>query len=307
MPKWLERELRAGGAKNPYALMKAADINKGDSKETVSRKMSRFSKGVHRRKRRKRQGMTAGEAAKTLVACLALLLISLGAKADEQRAGNFTYKYDVASATMTYCTLRGRAQSPWLEPIQSNVPIETSGSSTTVTAVTAGTNPFSAIAVGDVLIVYHDNTTDVRLVVAKTDADEVTVDVAVDWSAGYPFSWLQTTCGTTSTDGWLNVEGFEVVQMTVQYEAGDLDTLDVAWFCKEKGLGANAIRVYPGPSSDCGDGSLSGTVCTFASTGQGLTVRVPHNAFSQCRVGLKYGSSDGGTREQVTTTLSVAR
>jgi hypothetical protein len=146
---------------------------------------------------------------------------------------------------------------------------------------------------------------DVRVITAKATADSITVDTAVDWSAGHPFSWLNNTCGTGADDGWITVSGYHTVQMTVLYSAGDLGTLDVAFFCKEAGLGSAAVRVYPGPSSDCGDGTLSGTVCQFSTVGQGLSYKIPHNAFSQCRVSLAYGTSDGGTRESVTTTLSV--
>lgn len=240
---------------------------------------------------------------------LALLaLLALPAAAQEQRAANFTYKYDVASSSMTYCGLLGRSGNAWLDPIVSSVPIETSGSSTTVTAVTAGSNPFTNLAVGDVIYVVRDNgVREIRLITAKASADQVTVDTAVNWSDGFPFSWMNNTCGTGADDGWIHVGGWQTVELTVQYIAGDLDTLDVTWFCKEGALGSSDIRVYPGPSSDCGDGTLSGTVCQFASTGQGLSVKIPNNAFAQCRVGLKYGTTDGGTREEVTTTISVAR
>lgn len=312
MPKWLEKKLREGGADNPFAVMNAAGIDKGDSRKTVSRKMGQFANKVHRRKRRaKKRGATAGQAAKALVASLALLLLAPLALAQQpgvHHSGNFAYNYDVASSSLTYCKLTGQRTDPFGSPFSVAIPIETSGSSTTVSAVTASSEPFAQLAVGDVILVTRDNNSrDIRVITAKASDDQVTVDTAVDWSDGFPFSWLDLTCGTAATDGWIRVSDGGTVQLTVQYDAGDLDTLDVAWFCKEGALGSSAIRVYPGPSSDCGDGTLSGTVCTFATPGQGLSVKIPNNAFAQCRIGLKYGSTDGGTREQVTATVSVGR
>ena len=242
---------------------------------------------------------------KKLIVVSLLALLALPAVAQAQRAGNFTYKYDVASSSATYCAVLGRNGSSWLDPIVSSVPIETSGSSTTVSAVTAGTNPFTNLVAGDVILVSRDNgARDVRVVTAKASADEVTVETAVDWSAEFPFSWLNNSCGTGAEDGWISVDSFTTVQMTVQYDGGDLDTLDVQWFCRESALGSNPVRVYPGTDSDCGDGTLSGVLCTYSSPGAVTTVKINSNVFSECRIGLKYGSTDGGTRESVTATVS---
>ena len=235
-----------------------------------------------------------------------LTLLALPSAAQDQGSANFTYKYD-ATTTTTYCALLGGNGSPWFDPILVRVSIETSGSSTDVTAVTAGTNPFANMAVGDVIYVVRDNgARDIRIITTHTDADTIVVETAVDWSDGFFFSWMNTTCGTGATDGWINVTGWDTVQMTVQYDAGDLTTLDVSCFCKEAGLGSTGVRVYPGIASDCGDGTLNGTVCELASVGDVLAVKVTHNAFAYCRIGIG-GTVDGGTRDEVAATITVAR
>jgi hypothetical protein len=49
MPKWLEEKLVNSGVRNPYAVMNAAHIDKGDAVKSVSAKMSAFMKGKHKK------------------------------------------------------------------------------------------------------------------------------------------------------------------------------------------------------------------------------------------------------------------
>jgi hypothetical protein len=299
MPEWLKRKLREGGADNPYAVMNAAGVGEGDTKKTVKRKMSRFGKRVHRRKRR---GATAGQGAAALASCLLLLLLAgpSWAQSGGKGTADLVVGYDVASTTLTYAAHVGARGDPWADPFRVNIPIETSGASTSVTAVTATTLPFADLAVGDLLLVRRDNSvTDRVWITVKTDGDNVTVSSSVDWSAGYTFEWMDLTTGTGATDGWISVSGYKSVQMTVQYEAGDLAGLDVVWECKEASTFSGAVQVYPGPSDDCGYGTLNTNVCTYATLGDRQTVEITHNVYSYCRVGLAYRTSDGGTREDV--------
>lgn len=242
---------------------------------------------------------------------VALMLLALPVAAQDtgqHKAANFTYGYDVASATPTYCALVGLNGDPFGAFISGPGTIETSGSSTTVTGVNAADDVFAGVGLGDVIQVRRpDGTVDIRVVVTNADDDTITVETAIDLSAGFTWGYKTLRCGTTADDGWVNVSGYIIAQLSVQYTAGDLDTLDVAMFCREGALGSSSVRVYPGPSSDCGDGTLSGTVCTFATVGQGIAYKIPHNLFTACRVSLAYGSTDGGTREFVTTTISVGR
>lgn len=236
---------------------------------------------------------------------LALILLAPMSYAQGIKAGNFTYKYDVASATATYCATSGQ-NGPFGGFIPGVGTIETSGSSTTTTGVDGDQDVFEAVGVGDIIqVVFSNGNVLNRVVVTNADNDTITVETAWDLSAEYVWSYKSIACGTGVEDGWIGING-DTVQLTVQYEAGDLDTLDVAWFCREGAVGSSAIRVYPGAASDCGDGTLSGTYCTYATTGQGLSVKIANNIFSECRIALKYGSTDGGTREEVTATISAS-
>jgi hypothetical protein len=302
MPDWLKEKLRAGGADNPYAVMNAADIGKGDTKAQVKGKMSRFMKRVHRRKReRKSKGPTAGQVAEKMAILLAaLLLVSPTWAQDGKRTANLVVGFDVASTTMNYPAMVGARGDPWGDSFKVLIPIDTTGSSTTVDAVTAATAPFADLAVGDLLIVRRDNSvTDMVWITAKATDDQVTVSSAVDWSAGYVFEWRDLVSGTGTDSGWISISGFKSVQMTVQYEDGDLTGLDVVWECKEASYFSEPVQVYPGPSDTCGYGTLNTNVCTYSTTGDRQSVGLPVNLFSYCRVGLAYRTADGGTREDV--------
>jgi hypothetical protein len=300
MPEWLKTKLREGGADNPYAVMNAAGIDKGDSKKKVSAKMSRFQR------RRRRRGATGGQAAATLALLLALLLPAT-ARAQDKTA-HLAIGFDVASTTINYTQMNGERGDPWSAPEYVAIPIDTVGSSTTVSAVTASSNPFADLAVGDVLYVRKDNSvTDSVWITAKATDDQVTVDTAVDWSAGYNFEWLDLTTGTDSAAGWISVSGFKRVQMTVLYTAGDLGGLDVVWECREASPFAVAVQVYPGPSDDCGYGTLNTNVCTYSTVGDSKSVELTENLYSHCRVGLAYRTSDAGVREAVHVIVTVGQ
>ncbi len=238
------------------------------------------------------------------------LLLALAALAfavpSQAQTAHFAIAYDVASATPTYCVMAGARGNPWGEPIRVNIPIETSGSSATVTAVTALSAPFASIGIGDYIYVRRpDNVTETRTVLTNADDDTITVDSAVNWSNGFVFEFLNLVCGTTEADGWINVTRFDTIQMTVEYETGDLDTLDVTWQCKEGSIVSGPVQVYPGPSSECGFGTLSTDVCSFSTPGtDALSREIATSLFSACRMSLAFGSTDGGTREDVDAILT---
>lgn len=228
----------------------------------------------------------------------------------------FAYKYDVDSATLTYPRMIGMNNDPYGGSQDGRGTIKTSGSSTTVTENVASSSPFIDVNVGDVIIVRRVTSTppqdDIVVVTAKASDASITVDTAVDWSAGFLWRWYKLAAGTASTDGWINVEGAESVAMTVQYEQGDLDALRVRWECRTANIGAQPVIVYPGESSDCGlGGTLSVDRCSFAAAGinSRLTVMVQPNPFTQCRVGLAFATTDtsdaGANLEQVTVTIDT--
>jgi hypothetical protein len=91
-------------------------------------------------------------------------------------------------------------------------PATTAGSSTTVTAVTAGDGPFDGLQLGGQLSSLDGNTgvTDVVYVTTYTDQDNIVVDTAVDWTTGFTgapgrhFQYRKFLKGTTADDGWFN-------------------------------------------------------------------------------------------------------
>ena len=245
---------------------------------------------------------------KRFLLTLAALLVPVFAVAQgdqgQSRAANFAYKYDVASATATFCTLSGVDGDPFGLPYQGRGTIETVGSNT---GVNAADDVFVDVGVGDVILVTIRNTSYVLVVVTNADDDTITVDTAVDFSAGVVWSYKSLACGTTVNDGWISTAGYQTAQLTAQYDAGDLTALAIAFQCKEDALGSSMVQVYPGPSSECGFGTLATDVCEFTAPGAALTFKIPHNAFAACRVSLAYVTADGATVDEVTATISLGR
>jgi hypothetical protein len=233
----------------------------------------------------------------------------------EVKNGTFAYNYDVDSASLTYVRLVGQNGDPFGGSIAGPGTIKTVGSSTTVTENVASTNPFRDVGVGDVIQVSTStNARFTRVVVAKASDASITVDSAVDLSAGYAWRWWDSQIGTTINDGWIDVSSYSSAAMTVQYEQGDLDALTVRWECRTASLGAQPVIVYPGESSDCGiGGTLVTDRCSFATAGvtARLAVEVLDNPFAACRVGLAFAATDtsdaGAALEQVIVTLTVVK
>lgn len=111
-------------------------------------------------------------------------------------------KYD-APTTLTY--------GKFSQEIVARKPAKTSGSSTTVSAVTAGDLPFAGIGAGSELHVNRDGEHDVVYFTPDGggDNDTGTVDAAVDWSTGpggstgRHFRFRHFLSGTTAADGWI--------------------------------------------------------------------------------------------------------
>lgn len=119
-------------------------------------------------------------------------------------------KYD-APTTLTY--------GKFSQEIVGRKPAATSGSSTTITAVTAGDAPFAGLAAGSELHVDRDGTHDVVYFTPGVDDDTGTVDTAVNWetgpqgSSGRHFRFRHFLSGTAATDGWIGNRGFKSVKI----------------------------------------------------------------------------------------------
>lgn len=242
----------------------------------------------------------------------ALLLVASVAGA--QNTANFTYRYDVDSATLTYCVLSGQNGSAFGGSMPGQGMIETSGSSTTLTGVNASDDAFTGVGVGDVLQIVPPagRIQELRVVTAVTSVDEVEVNAAVDLTGGITYRWLDLQCGTGLDDGWIDVVRGSQFEMgwgiVVQYDAGDLTGgLAMRIECVSGGIGEQPVIVYPGENDGCGvGGTLNGNQCEFATAGidSRLSVVNDYSTWSACRVGLAAVTSDtDGTIEDVTVTL----
>ena len=100
--------------------------------------------------------------------------------------------------------------------------LTTSGSSTTVTPVTAGTLPYKGLTVGTEISVNRDGTRDVVYLTAiDSGFDSGTVDTAVNWQtgpqlgAGRAWHYRIFLGGQLDTDGWFNRRQFD--DLVIQY------------------------------------------------------------------------------------------
>lgn len=254
---------------------------------------------------------------KYLLSLLALLLIPLGGvQGAEQKTASFAILYDLDATAITYPLVTGLGGSPWGSPMAGSSRIKTTGSSASVTEATASTNPFTDLSVGDLVMVnLQDGTTDLRVIITRTDAANIILNAAVDWSAtgGVAFRWLKQTTGTAVTNGWIDISGMDDVTMTIYFDQINVTGgVDMRWECKAAGVNAAPVIVYPGESDGCGSaGTLGTNVCNLTGTagitsGLALVVTEPWTA---CRLGLFIHTSDDGAdtttnTEQITATLT---
>ena len=221
---------------------------------------------------------------KKLLTVLFCLLPSL-VLAQNQNVASFAIKYDVDSATMTYCRMEGTGGSPWGQPKAGLYRIQTTGSSSTVDEAVAGSNPFTGMAVGDVLLISTATASYVRSIITYTSAAQIVVDSALDISTGASFSWLELVCGTTVAFGWIDVAPGTDKTFTVQYNAGDLTGgLNVLWQCRAAGPDAQPIQVYPATG-------VMNLAAPGAAVGTGLVV---YEQWSACRMGVAFATADVG-------------
>lgn len=240
-----------------------------------------------------------------------MLVLCVPAAAQNESRGTLFYDYDLDNATdYVYGTLTGLSATPFGSPIRVDVAIKTTGSSTSVTAVTAATSPFAAVAVNDVLAVRRgDGTTDLRRVTARADADNVTVDTAVDWSAGFAFGYYDATYGTAGTSGWTPVA--QATRLQLEWHVKQLNVTGgilVRVQCRTNTLDTQPVTVWPDPTSsastdECKKGTMTAVIdCALIVTGR----------WDACRLGFKIGTADdggdtGADAEKISASVTVTR
>lgn len=191
----------------------------------------------------------------------------------EEKVANFALLYDLDSTSIIYCRVTGaNGEALDAQPIPAPTRLKTSGSSTTVVSETASSGAFKFVGVGDILVVNTGvATTQRRIVVAKASDDSLTVNAAVNWSAGYNFGSLVQTCGTAATDGWIDFPpGYDEKLITFHLGqiAGVTGGIDMRVECKNREQDAQPRRVYPTTTStDCGGGTSASGFCNFTAAG----------------------------------------
>lgn len=218
----------------------------------------------------------------------------------EESVANFFLLYDLDATAITYCRVTNLNGDPFAGPITVTAgKLTTSGSSATVTESVVGSNPFLAVATGDIIVASTgDEATKYGVVVAKASAASITIHTARDWSAGYNFGILRPACGTAATSGWIDIPagfenkviGFHLVQIN-----GVTGGIDLRVECKGGYAGAQPNPVYPASSSStCGGGTNASGFCNFTTAGittGNLDVMVDETHRS-CRVGLLIHTSE---------------
>lgn len=199
-------------------------------------------------------------------------------------------KYELDSTSVIFCRSSGFVPGANF--------VETSGSSTTVTAVTG--TPFDPLAVGDFIYVAQIEAR--RRVTAKASGASITVDSAVnlDRDSGYPFQYLAFTCGTTAEDGWMHIGQFgREATVVVEINQMNATSIDVRWEARSDVPESKAVQIYPassGSSDKCGSGTHASGYCNFtaaADPGSRVAI-VVGEPWYQVRVGFKVNTDDGG-------------
>lgn len=191
--------------------------------------------------------------------------------------------YDIAATTFVYGRLT--------ELFQGTRGIQTSGSSTTITAVTSGVGTFSWARVGDFLWVSLLGVLTRRKVATVVSPDEITVDTAIDLTNGSgAWHYRQYDQGTGADDGAVPVHFL------------DPETLQVKVDINAVGGGTNNIevRIESRAREDVNAWDIVSTT-VYAVAGGATSITIPVRDVNQnailatsIRVGLRFDVDAGG-------------
>lgn len=207
---------------------------------------------------------------------LAVLALLFPAFASAETAQLFFLK-NIGGSTKTYCVMNGVQGNAWGTPIKGQGTLTTTGSSTTIES--SFVRDFVDVAAGDMIIVTISGVQTARSVASVTDGDTLVVDTAVDWSAGYSWSWRDAVCGTADTSGWITA----TPGMTLVYEyVSGSGTSEVFWQCKTDAVSALPVQIYP-------DNSSAAAVRSYTASGYDSRTAVVlslDSKFYACRIGI---------------------
>lgn len=199
-----------------------------------------------------------------------------------QKVAHLIYAKDVTGTSYTYCKLVGKNGDPFAAGNVGRGTIETSGSSTTVVESVTGSNPFTEVAVGDLLVIQIGSTVYRRAVTARASAASITVDAAIDLgTVGVSWTWYQQKCGTGAEDGWLDAGAAYQINVLYQIDTINATSIDTSLECRLGGMSA-------------------ATIGTASKTTTGVTADVlMSGVWDECRVGLKLNTDTGAQKVTV--------
>lgn len=237
---------------------------------------------------------------RTLYALLFALCAFVAPVHAEEQVANFFLLYDLDATSITYCRVANLNGDPFGGPVTVALgKLKTSGSSATVVENTASSNPFLAIAIGDIIVANTgDETTKYGVVIAKASNASLTIHAARDWSAGYNFGILRPACGTAATSGWIDFPaGFEnkLIGFHLKQISGVTGGIDMRVECKNGYPDAAPDPVYPSSSTaTCGGGTNASGFCNFTTAGitTGNVEVMVDESHRSCRVGLLIHTSE---------------
>jgi hypothetical protein len=204
-----------------------------------------------------------------------------------------------------YTVSNGKENASGWTPV--SIPVTTSGVSTTsLAAVTALTTPFSVVAAGDLLHFSYIPATGnapqtfERLVVTRTDADNVVLDTAITIpAAGTTFSFRHATFSADPEGGWVSVTPYDSWTFSwVITQNTDTGGINYMLQCRLGAFGSVPVTLV-GPTN-----VASGAAATTASYS-----RVVNAAWDQCRLGFIFGTNDdadatGAASEKISVSFS---
>lgn len=209
---------------------------------------------------------------------LALALVLPAAAQEVERIGIAYQRYELDATTMTYGSVASRPCGG---------AVETSGSSTTISADQAAADAFAGVVNGNVLVIYTDPPS-VRLVTGVAGVpDAVVVDEAINLTTPTRCEIRSQTTGTTSAVGWIDVSRWTGVSAWVDLAQYVGDGNGVDWQIECRGVMENGTTtiVFPESSPPQND-----TAVFSDWIGIGTDYFSPH----ECRFGIKHNTADDG-------------
>ena len=198
------------------------------------------------------------------------------AVAQVQETAPLVYVKDITDTSYSYCKMKGLNGDPF-EPMLGTGRIETSGSSTTVTAETAGDVPFAPVSVGDLLLISYGGTTYRRLVTARASDTSITINAAID-TTGATWSWYKAACGATAADGWIGASSAWAMTFEVAVTTINATSIGYIVECRIGGLAG---------------AQMAASTITTATTAQYSFNSQTAGSWDECRLGLKVNTDTG--------------